>query len=327
MKTKLDVGYNGTLDELKQILVFDNITSVYTGGMRTPVPGGRNQYLDSLEGVSSQTDYAHSKGVEVNLALNASCNIPAFIEKAWWKKTYVYLTAIQAAGVDGVIVSHPLLLEFIKANFNLKVVVSSIADITESRTALRYEELGADVIIPSPDINMNLRALKNIRGALTRANFRLMVNEHCLPACPYKRFHFNQLAHYGPEDDYFTRCYQERLMHPERLLSGNVIRPEDLDLYAELDAEIKIVSRITSVEDTLKMVRAYTDKKYSGNFMDLASGFLSHVMYIENENLAGLGQKKLSCEKTCHCCDYCRELCRRELKLPSGKSPETASFK
>src|SRR5512145_695532 len=138
---KLDIGYNGNYDDLKTILSFYTVRSVYTGGVKGDLSGGRLQFIDSLESIREQIAYAHSKDVCFNLAINSPCNIKNRDEIQWWNDLIDYLKEIENIGVNGVIVSHPLIMETVKKHTGLKLIVSTICEISTARSARYYEEL------------------------------------------------------------------------------------------------------------------------------------------------------------------------------------------
>jgi collagenase-like PrtC family protease len=104
-------------------------------------------------------------------------------------------------GLETVTVSHPFLMAEVKRHTSLKLSVSTICEIMNARAAEFYEELGADIIIPSMNINTNVNELRTIKKALKNADIRIMVNEHCLRDCPWRRAHHNHFSLSETESD------------------------------------------------------------------------------------------------------------------------------
>jgi len=312
MNAVFSVGYNGKLDELKKIIESSNkVKTVMTGGVAGKIGGGRPQYVKSLDVLAKQIEYAHSKGVSFELALNAPCGLKDKSDKNWWNSIQKYIKALEKLDVDSVIVSHPFIIDLVKSYTKMKITVSTICEIMTVRSALYYEKLGADVITPSMNLNMNIKELKLMKKTLTKAILRIMLNEHCLGDCPWRRFHHNHYAHSNTEIDYHVNCKKMYLNNPYLLLTNNAIRPEDMHYYKDITNNFKIVSRLVFIDDILIRIKAYSEGKFKGNYVQLFDLKLSSVFYIPNEQLNGLIQKKWSCSKICNNCNYCQDLFSR----------------
>jgi len=312
MNATFSVGYSGTLDSLKRIVdVSEKVAAVYTGGIAGKLAGGRPQYADSMDALSEQIDYAHSRGILFELTLNAPCGLRDRADKPWWRSIRNYLKDIEGIGVDSVTVSHPFLMNEVKSHTGLSLAVSTICEIMTARSALYYESLGGDVITPSMNVNMNIEALRLMRRALTRARLRIMVNEHCLGDCPWRRFHHNHYAHSSAELDYHLHCKTVYRHQPYLLLTNNVIRPEDLHHYGDVTTDFKIVGRLVPIDVLLMRVSAYTSEHFEGNYVDLCDSTLAQFVIIPNGELDGLIQKRWTCTSLCETCAHCAALFRK----------------
>jgi collagenase-like PrtC family protease len=311
MKNGFSVGYSGSLDDLKRIIeVSDKVSSVYTGGLADKIFGGRPQYIDSMATLSKHIEYAHAKGVVFEVALNGSCGIKERSDKAYWSEIRNYLKELEISGVDGVVVSHPFIMNEVKSHTNLKLTVSTICEISNVRAALNYEMLGADIIVPSMNINWNSDVLTQIKNALKKAKLKIMVNEHCLGDCPWRRFHHNYYSHSMKNADkdfhfYCKRTYRDNFY---LLLTNNVIRPEDLKHFDNLDADYKIVGRLVNIDVLCNRIKAYTERRYAHNYVDLFDSLLAGFINIPNEALNELYGWKKNCSKNCTECKLCIEL-------------------
>lgn len=305
----LSVGFDGSLESLKQILESsERISSVYTGGLKNFIKGGRSQFIDHIHLLPPLVKYAKSRNVDVTIALNASCGIPEYSNRQWWRNIREYIQELENCGVHSVIVSHPFLMNTIKSNTQLSIVVSTICEINNPQSALYYENMGADVIVPSFNLNMRIQILQIIQSALKHAKLRIMVNEHCLTNCPWRMFHFNHIAHSNDFSDYHFHCKKQFLKEPYKLLTGNVIRPEDLYRYLPITNELKIVGRNIPLNELINRIQAYDSQSYKGNFLDLSDDrSMRNYFYIPNEELNGLWEKKNQCDQICYRCGYCQE--------------------
>lgn len=316
MGTSFCIGYKGRLDHLERIIdASDKVKCVYTGGLSGTVGGGRPQFLNSMRELDKQVEYAHSRGVEFEVALNASGGFRDRWDKAWWDNLAGHLHDLTAGGIDGVIVSHPFLMELAREHTNLRVVVSTICEVATARMALHYERLGGHVIVPSMNVNMNMRDLTLMKESLSEATIRIMVNERCMGDCPYRRFHFDQIAPHttntGPMDYFYMTCMRMYLREPYLLLANNVIRPEDIHHYRAITDNFKIVGRIGTIEDMVARIEAYSEERFDGNYVQLIISEYTGTLNIPNRELDGLIERKWTCEKVCEECRHCIELADR----------------
>lgn len=315
MEYKLSIGYSGTYEDLQKMLdITDKIGSVYTGGVAGKIAGGRPQYIEKINDLKESIKLAHANKVDFEIALNTPCGIEPKSNKIWWDDTKDYLERLENIGVDRVILSHPFMMELAKRYTNMQVVASTICEITSVRSALYYEMIGCDIIIPSMNANYSMDVLKDIKRSLKKSKIRLMMNEHCLGDCPWRRFHHNQYAHHNDEIDYHMKCKTLMLMNPSLLLTNNVIRPEDIKSYSGITDDIKLVGRLVPIDDLLNRIKAYSDGKFSGNYIELFDSNLSKNLYIDNEKLDSLFEHKTTCKKICEQCNYCKKLYEKSMK-------------
>ena len=316
MEYKLSVGFNGDLDLLDRLFEDKNnkIGTLYTGGFLKEVTSGRYQHSNDVKSLEKITEAIHSKGAEVAVTLNSPCNVPALEDKSWWLKVKEYLQTLDKIGVDTAIIAHPFLMSLAKENTSLEIVASIICDINSVRGALYYEDMGADIVVPSSSVNYDLELLKNIKTNLRHAQIKLLVNEACLGNCPFRRFHQNSLAHAdrkGYDIDYAMSCTEVYTQNPYMMLTNNVIRPEDLSRYEGISNFFKLVGRTTDEETLLKMVHAYSTESYKGNLVEIVDKGFSEFINLPNDKLDTLFDKKANCIKNCQTCQGCKTLYKK----------------
>lgn len=313
MKHTLSVGFNGDIKLLKQILENpeNNIETIYTGGYFKEFSSGRFQFSDNIDELKNIIEIAHVYGVKVAITLNSPCNVRPKDDKEWWKRLKDYLTELEEIGVDAVIVAHPFIMEMVKEYTNLELIASIICDITSVRSALYYEKMGADVIVPSSSINYDLELLKNIKKNLRKARIKLLVNEPCLGNCPWRKFHHNAVCHAdkkGYDKDYAEKCTGIYKKYPYYMLTNNVVRPEDLKKYEGICDYFKLVGRTTDSKTLNKMIKAYSTEEYKGNLNDIVDKGFANLINIPNDKLDKFFEQKSKCLKNCLNCNYCKEL-------------------
>jgi len=172
----------------------------------------------------------------------------------------------------------PYLLDLCRERFpRLKIKVSTTARVNTVRKALQYEAMGVEEIIIDEHINREFKTLAQIRKAV-RCNLELILNNICLWQCPYNYEHVNHDGHSSRagEDDYCYLqypgylCLYRKLTDPVELLKSPWIRPEDVVAYEELGYEhFKITERFKRTPLLLEHVRAYENRRYDGNLLDL----------------------------------------------------------
>lgn len=309
MKEMFTIGFSGNQEELKKLLnTSTKIKTVYTGGLKNMIQGGRPQYCSSMEEIEGLVNLADQYGTDFEIALNAPCGLEDYSNKGWWREVEQYLKELESIGVKGIVASHPFIMETVKSCTNLRVIASTICEINTVRSALYYEQIGADIIIPSMNVNYDIQLLKDMKHNLKKAKIRLMVNEHCLGDCPWRRFHHSHYAHSQYEADYHMHCRRVYLGSPYLLLTNSVIRPEDLCNYTDFIDDFKIVGRQVPMDILCKVVSVYDKKSYKGNYIELFDHKLAPHLYIENSELKDLFINKSRCKKICHTCNRCYEM-------------------
>lgn len=302
------IGYNGNIDELQKIIDTDaSIESVYTGGVINKINGGRPQYISSLKIIEKQIALAHKKGIKFEIALNAPCGVHGYDDKTWWTSFREYIKDLQDSGIDSLIVSHPFYIKEIKNYTSLSVVLSTINEVATPRSALLYESMGVDIIVPSMNINYNIENLLGIKKSLTKTKLRLMVNESCLGDCPWRRFHHNSYSHSNRELDFHFECKSIISRSPFLILTNNVIRPENLPDYFQVTKNFKIVGRTVPIDLTVERLNAYSSMRYNGNYLRLFDSEFSKIYELANNELEDLYVHKIACDKVCTKCHYCEK--------------------
>lgn len=316
MKYKLSVGFNGNLDLLEKMYMDkeNKIGTLYTGGYLKEVTSGRYQHSKNEQELERIVEAVHDKNARLAVTLNSPCNVPPLSEKQWWENVKNYLKHLESIGVDTAIIAHPFIMALAKENTNLSVAASIICDVNTPRGALYYEDMGADVIVPSSSINYDLEQLKQIKANLKKAKLALLVNEACLGNCPWRRFHQNALSHAdkkGYDLDYAMSCTSLYEKNPYMMLTNNVVRPEDLKEYEGISDMFKLVGRTTDEETLLKMIHAYSTESYHGNLVEIVDKGFSKFIKLPNDQLDSLFEQKSNCIKNCQNCSKCKTLYRK----------------
>ncbi len=278
---RLRVGTNwdfGLLDALKGTAVdalFGKLPFDIIGGARPGfvLPQVNRDY------VKRYIQACHGKGIEFSYLLNAPCLGNLQYSRKGYRQIIDLLEWIDEAGADSVVVGVPYLIDLIRKRFpRLKVKASTTARVNTVRKALQYEDMGVEEIIIDEHINREFKTLEAIRKAV-KCNLEILVNNICLWQCPYNYEHVNHDGHASREGEEEANCYLQypgylclyrKLTEPVELLKSPWIRPEDLPHYEALGYDrFKITERFKRTPLLVEHVKAYENRRYDGNLLDL----------------------------------------------------------
>jgi collagenase-like PrtC family protease len=282
---ELSVAYNFDSGLIEKLAVFPSVKEIYGKLHQDLFGGGRSSYtLRSVshkrlrEAIASSNDH----GIVFNYLLNGASLDGSEQTRSGQKKIRAFIAKLCSWGVGSVTVASPLLLRIIKKEFpQLKVRVSAFAVIDSPEKASQWAEMGADTLcISAIGVNRDINKLKSIRKAVA-CSLQLIVNASCLPRCAWELTHMNLLTNSSRSGhklggfclDYcFFHCARKRLGDSSLYLRGVWIRPEDLSFYENLGyTSFKIVERSSPSQLLLTRVKAYSERSFDGNLMELVA--------------------------------------------------------
>jgi hypothetical protein len=206
-------------------------------------------------------------------------------------------------GVRSVVVANPGLATLIKGALpGFRVTASTLMGIATPAQALMVRD-HVDAITPDTRLTRDLRGLRWLRQAFS-GEIRLIVNEACIPGCPYRIQHFYEMG-YG---DFFPQslCQQMLDEHPWLRLTGAWILPQHLSYYDGLYDSLKLAGRVTLRDPAryLAVLNAYVHRQPILP-RDIGGGPASvlEAMDVPSE----LFEFILHCEKNCHACSVCKD--------------------
>lgn len=245
------------------------------------------------EKVKEFVDEAHRRNLKFNYLMNGTCFDNLEITKKGYRDLRKTLDWLSESGVDGISVSLPMVMEIIKQNYpQFSVSVSVQVRIDSFEKARYWENLGADKLnISYVDINKNFDEIRKIKEK-TKCKIQTIANLMCMNKCPMVTLHANYNAHASQKnhvsdnfsfDYYLFSCADKLLSNPVEILKSAFIRPEDLHYYEEAGVDnIKLVERIMTTDALALIVKAYTQRSYDGNMMDLIHGLSKYLIYNKN---------------------------------------------
>lgn len=284
MKISLATNFDDKLiDEIKDYPVYE----IY-GKLKNDFIGGGRPDNDLMnvqkEKFEKHVRKARKAGIKFNYLLNGSCLSNNEQDIIWQKGFKDFLNYLKSVGVNALTVTNPYILQFIKKYFksDFTVRISTFACIDSFEKAKYWEQMGADYIcVDFVKINRDFRALKYMVKNLKKSKIEILVTNSCLKNCPMIYTHINGLAHASMkenktdtyEDWGLFYCQKKELENLEEYIKSPWVRPEDIKYYEEIGIEhFKITERDFPTSELVKRVKAYTERKYVGNLLDLIQG-------------------------------------------------------
>lgn len=305
----LNVAANFDMKFIDEMAKFKEVTTIF-GKMSTDFVGGgieTSMLPDvSKEDLRKYVEYAHSKNIKFNYVINAPIlNNDEFTAEGK-KKLNELLEFLDTLDLEAVTVSNLYMIHYIKKNFpNIRIKSSATIMIDSVDKAKYLEKIGVDILVLDPLlVNRNFKMLKAIREAVS-CEIELIVNNNCIIRCPYLYYHQSFLGLNSRDENTcikndfcYTNCSNMRVTDPVYWLKGDWIRPEDIHYYEEIGyTRFKLIDRSTPTDVMVKRVRAYAERKYDGNLLDLILhyGYKDSIkpekylknIYIDNKKLDG----------------------------------------
>jgi hypothetical protein len=190
----------------------------------------------------------------------------------------------------------------LKARFpEVPVTASTLMEIYAPNQLTYIEDI--DVVVPSTRITRNMEALTDLKR-LFKGKIRLMVNEGCLPGCPFRVQHFYEMAFV---DSCMPRSLCENVLRkkPWLRLTGGWILPQHLHLYDGLYDELKLTGRISLSKPRRYhlILEHYTQCKPLPPHQ-IGAGPAAVNLPIEISE--AFFRYTLNCNKECDVCQICR---------------------
>jgi collagenase-like PrtC family protease len=334
-----------------------------------PFGGGRGSFL-APKGTRDQAKEfiaeARQRGLHFNYLLNGACQDNLEMTRQGNRALFDHIEWVASTGADKVTVTLPILLVWLKRHFpQFKVVVSSWARVANCKRAKYWEDIGADEIILTEYATRDFASLKAMRQAL-RCQLEVIANPSCLYMCYLDTNHINMMSHSSQGghvsggfvlDHCQVYCQRLKLAQPDELLKARWVRPEDVGDYEEIGIDsLKLLERFRNTETLMQVVRAYEDRCFDGNFVELLTlprrnaynppnleylikpelvnidlmlemadifGYsFSDVIQIDNRSLDGFAEhfKTHDCyHSSCEVCGYCKRWAEKIVQVDEAK--------
>jgi len=284
---KLSVAANWDMELLEGLENIPEVTSIYAKLPFDIVGGGRAGIVVPSVDLDSAEAYiraSHERGLSFCYLLNAPCLGNMEQTREGKQQILAFIEQLIDMGVDSVSIANLAVVALVRRNFPNLAIRGSVLSWPTNLPRLKYQEsLGVDpLIIPYSEFNRDFNMLPKIRSGLT-CGMQLFVNVSCIYNCHYLAEHASSVGHASQIqqhnqqvktflDIYLWQCTRRRLLHPELFLMSRWIRPEDLHVYEAMGYdEFKIIDRSRSTAWLLRATKAYADRRYEGNLLDILS--------------------------------------------------------
>jgi collagenase-like PrtC family protease len=287
----------------------DQIT--FFGKAPTEIIGGGRSSL-FLPHVEDEKIEEHIKlikklGFKFNYLMNATCigNVENLKDlRSELRKRIEWIGQLE---IDEITISNSTLISIIREILpHIRINTGFGINVDSLRKSKEFEKMGVDGLTLSVDLNRNFSKLKNI---IDNSNLRivLLATLTCFPSCHKLSSCMNSLSHTSnneligqndiPINYPLLSCFFEKLNNPWKILTTPFIRPEDIHHYEKLGvSEIKLTDRFNSTETLIKKTKAYLDRSYDGNLLDLLSFYLltkessfkKRKLYIPKDKVLGI---------------------------------------
>jgi collagenase-like PrtC family protease len=284
---KLSVAVNWDMELLEGLSHIPEVTSIYAKLPFDIIGGGRAGIVVPSVDWDQAEAYiraAHERGLSFCYLINAPCLGNLEQTQEGKKQIFAFIEQLVNMGVDSISIANLAVVALVRRNFPNLSIRGSVLSWPTNLPRLKYQEsLGVDpLIIPYSEFNRDFNMLPKIRTGLS-CGMQLFVNVSCIYNCHYLGEHASSVGHasqvlHGNQqasaflDFYIWQCTRRRLLHPELFLMSRWIRPEDLHVYEAMGYdEFKIIDRSRSTAWLLRAAKAYAERRYEGNLLDILS--------------------------------------------------------
>lgn len=205
-------------------------------------------------------------------------------------------------GVQQATVNDLRLCHAIKARLPEYSICASVLMRINSPEQIAYLQVCTDSISLDTAILRDIGRIKAIREAYPGV-IKLIVNEGCLPGCPFRVQHFFEMNSDLPHPE--SLCEKLLKAQPWLRLKSGWILPQHLHFYDGLYDMVKLAGRVTlqDPEKYMTVFRAYLERTHlPANEIGCGpAGLLKDIPITEE-----FFYTTLTCNKNCMACDICK---------------------
>ncbi|MBN1542628.1 radical SAM protein [candidate division KSB1 bacterium] len=213
-------------------------------------------------------------------------------------------------GIDDVTFTSLQLAALVKEALpQLKLTASTLMDIAAANQLPMLEGI-CDAVVPASRIMRNLPALQQLHRSFS-GRIRMIVNEACLPGCPYRIQHFYEMSRGRP----FPKSLCQELLRekPWLRLTGAWVLPQHLHLFTGIYDELKLAGRVTlqNPQTYRRVLKVYiTRQPLMPHEIGGGPASVLQPMIIEEDFYL----KTLHCGGQCAGCDICPQYYEKAIR-------------
>jgi len=239
------------------------------------------------EQVAEHVALVHSKGLTFTYLFNGPSIGGRQFRPQEHREIRDHLEWVDAMGADAITVSIPSLVPLIRERHpRLAIKISHNNLVRCLPQALAFAEMGVDMITLHQTAVRDLPLVRQLASRVP-VPFQIICTIDCMPGCPnsigYHMSGTSTLSSTRLAPDRFNRhasaycfswCHLKKLEHPEEILKGGFVRPEDLAEYEAAGIhEFKLDTRVLTTDHLVDRVRAYAERHGSRDLRRLLSVF------------------------------------------------------
>ena len=233
----------------------------------------------SREDVAIHVKDCHKAGIKFSYLLNTLCLDNTQYTKKGYAQIRELLDWLTEIKVDELTIAIPYLIRLVKEHYpHFYVKVSSVSRVNTVTRARQYEDMGVEEIISDEMLNRDFDTLKAINDAVN-IPLEVISNPCCIWECAQQFEHVNHDGHASQSQSHNNYCYlqlpyiicsSQKLNDPVNIMKARWIRPEDLHYYEEIGiTHFKVVERFKTSNALTMAVKAYAERSFDGNLIDL----------------------------------------------------------
>ena len=334
-KLKLSVGYPYAAPQSFFNTVapyLDRIGELYFAwdGFATGRAVFENDPRQDRQKLEAELQRFREHGVRLNLLINGNCYGGEAISRDFANTVRAVVGELhERFALDAVTTASPFVAHTVKAAFPTVDVRASVNMWIDGVAGMQQCADLFDSFYVKRDYHYCLDEI-SVEHAWCRQNGKrlyLLANSGCIPHCAYHTFHDNFVAHSAavsrsPRDATFEPYACRRMMADKAnrhlILSGNLVRPEDVHHYDDLVDGIKLATRIHPFPATV--IGAYARGRFHGDVTTLTEpgfGDLLAPYILDNAAIpTTYWEQKTACARalskgstaSCRTCGYCADV-------------------
>lgn len=325
-KIKYSIGYNNDIEMLELLSLYsESIESLYFPMPTEYLASGRYRPFENgyVENIARILKVCEENVINSQILLNASCEGGLCGDAQHIRKTVEYLKKLAKAGLGSATVVNPFYIAELKRNVPELVIHSSVNCYTSKvEDAMYLRDMGVDVLTLDRDINRNPGLIRDIKKA-TGLPVKILLNEGCLSNCPFRRMHFNSIAHRIADRQFLNRsCITVIKNDPKKIFRIPFIRPEDVKHYKGIADYFKLATRTFTTQQIENTLKAYISEEHNGDLLDILdmTSMKCFFTFLNNKVLDKMNffENMTKCTLDCEKCGYCESLLKKAVILNKG---------